>query len=342
MKLQIVPVHYLFLCYFCFLALTAQGQQRVAFDIDFFGYADNREYKSIYTEDKTIFGTILSPKFSFAIDSNNRILGGVHYNQDFGKHPENKDRLLPIVYYNFKNRHIDFALGHMPRYERLKEVPRIALADTFLYDRPNIEGMYFAFQKKTFRQALYLDWLSKQSLNQRERFLVGLSGKYMLGNFYMKDDAMLYHNALTSNDSIDQHIQDNGLAMLRVGLDWSHKTLLDSLTIEAGGVIGFDRVRTEYDLRVARGFISAIFIGYKRFFLENTCYIGDPQNLPNGDPFYRRDRYNRLDLGWVPFRKGNLEGKFTASFHFAPDQTSNQQAFTLRYLFGSTLWKKGI
>jgi len=321
--------------------LPSQAQQRVGFDIDFFGYADNREYKSIYTEDKTIFGTIISPKFLFAIDSNNRIVGGMHYNQNFGRHSENSDRLFPIAYYNYKNKNFDFALGHMPRYERLKDVPRIALADTFMYDRPNIEGMYLAFHKKTLKQALYIDWLSKQSPNQRERFLVGLTGKYALGRFYIKDDALLYHNALSSNDTIDQHIQDNGMAMLRVGVDLSHKTFLDSLSIEAGGVIGFDRVRTEYDLRTTRGFISSIFLAYRKFFVENTLYLGDPQNLPNGDSFYHRDRYNRLDLGWVPFRKGNLEGKFTASFHFAPDQTSNQQAFILRYRFGSTLWQKG-
>lgn len=340
MKLQRSRILYLFLSYCLFFSLSTQAQQRIGLDIDFFGYADNREYKSIYTEDKTIFGTIISPKLFFAIDSNNRIVGGLHYNQDFGRHPENKDRVLPIAYYNYKNKNFDFALGHMPRYERLKDVPRIALADTFMYDRPNIEGMYLAFQKNGLKQALYIDWLSKQSFSQRERFLVGLTGKYHFGDFYIKDDALLYHNALTSNDSIDEHIQDNGMAMLRLGVDLSKKTFLDSLTIEAGAVIGFDRVRTEYELRTARGFISTLFVGYKRFFLENTFYRGDPQNLPNGDSFYHRDQYNRLDVGWVPFRKGNLEGKFTASFHFAPDQSSNQQAFTLRYRFGTALSRK--
>ncbi len=334
-------VYYLFLG-FCLLAHTSQAQQRIGLEIDFFGYADNREYKSIYTEDKTIFGTILSPKLFFAIDSNNRIIGGMHYNQDFGKHPENKDRLLPIAYYSFKNKNVDFALGHMPRYEKLKDVHRIVLADTFMYDRPNIEGMYFAYHNKGLKQALYIDWLSKQSFSQRERFLVGLNGHYRFGSFYLKDDALLYHNALTSNDSIEEHIQDNGMVMLRLGVDLSRKTVLDSLTLEAGAVVGFDRVRSEYELQTARGFIANLFLGYKRFFLKNTLYLGDPQRLPNGDAFYHRDRYNRLDLGWVPFRKGNLEGKFTASFHFAPDQLSNQQAFTLRYRFGTSLSKKGL
>jgi len=321
---------------YCSVASVSNAQQ-IGLEVDFFGYADNREYKSIYTEDKTFFGAILSPKLYFALDSNHRVYGGLHYNQDFGMHSENKERVSPIAYYNFKNKNIDFALGLMPRHERLADVPRMVLADTFMYDRPNVEGMYFSFHNQHIKQAIYIDWLSKQSPQHRERFVVGLSGKYTFGNFYLADDVLLYHNALTSNAEIEDHIQDNGIVLLRAGADWSRKTFLDSLTIDAGMAIGFDRVRTEYDLRVARGFISNIYLGYKQFFLGNTLYLGDAQNLPNGDSFYQRETYNRLDLGWTPFRKGNLEGKFTASFHFAPDQVSNQQAFTLRYRFGKSL-----
>src|SRR5690606_3378776 len=321
---------------YCSVASVSNAQQ-IGLEVDFFGYADNREYKSIYTEDKTFFGAILSPKLYFALDSIPRVYGGLHYKQDFGMHSENKERVSPIAYYNFKNKNIDFALGLMPRHERLADVPRMVLADTFMYDRPNIEGMYFSFHNQHIKQAIYIDWLSKQSPQHRERFVVGLSGKYTFGNFYLADDVLLYHNALTSNAEIEDHIQDNGIVLLRAGADWSRKTFLDSLTIDAGMAIGFDRVRTEYDLRVARGFISNIYLGYKQFFLGNTLYLGDAQNLPNGDSFYHRDTYNRLDLGWTPFRKGNLEGKFTASFHFAPDQVSNQQVFTLRYRFGKSL-----
>ncbi|WP_245893660.1 hypothetical protein [Sphingobacterium gobiense] len=326
-----------FLTFLCCKSASISNAQEIGLEVDFFGYADNREYKSIYTEDKTFFGVILSPKLYFELDSNHRVYGGLHYNQDFGMHSENKERVSPIAYYNFKNKNIDFALGLMPRHERLADVPRMILADTFMYDRPNMEGMYFAFQNQHIKQAIYIDWLSKQSPQHRERFIVGLSGKYTFGNFYVADDALLYHNALTSNDEIEEHIQDNGIVLLRVGADLSHKTFLDSLTIDAGAAVGFDRVRTEYDLRVAKGFISNVHLGYKQFFLSNTVYLGDPQHLPNGDSFYHRDTYNRLDLGWTPFRKRNLEGKFTASFHFAPDQVSNQQAFTLRYRFGKIL-----
>ena len=322
------------LTFFCSSITLLSRAQHAGLEVDFFGYADNREYKSLYTKDKTFFGSILTPQLYFALDSNHRIYGGLHYNQDFGRHSENRERLSPIAYYNFNNKNIDFALGLFPRHKRLADIPRMVLADTLLYDRPNMEGMYFSFQNKNIKQAIYIDWMSQQSYRHRERFVVGLSGKYTFGKFYMADDALLYHNALTSNPEIEEHIQDNGIVIVRAGVDLSHTTFLDTLTADAGVAFGFDRVRTEYDLRTARGFIANVHLGYRSFFLHNTLYLGEAQNLPNGDSFYHRDTYNRLDLGWTPFKKGNVDGKVTASFHFAPDQVSNQQAFTLRYRFG--------
>ncbi|MGO1243664.1 MAG: hypothetical protein ACTJHT_02250 [Sphingobacterium sp.] len=314
--------------------------QRIGLEIDLFGYADNREFKSTYTEDKTYFGTILTPQLYFAIDNTSRIYGGIQYKQDFGKHAQNGSDVSPVAYYNYKDKNFDFALGHMPRHDRLRNVPLMVLSDTLLYERPNLEGMYFSYRNENIQQTLYIDWLSKQSNDYRERFIVGLSGKYKFGRFYIADDALLYHNALSSNDSIEEHIQDNGIVLLRAGVDLSAMTFLDSLTIDAGFALGFDRVRTEYELRTSSGFLSNIHLGYKRFFIKNTFYLGDPQNLPMGDSFYHRDRYDRLELGWMPLKKGALEGKFTAAFHFDSQQVSNQQSFTLRYRFGSTLWRQ--
>ncbi len=329
-----------FVSVLCMLICNLTKAQQIGLEVDLFGYADNREFKSRYTEDKTYFGTILAPQLYFALDSNNRIFGGIQYKQDFGKHAQNGFSVSPIAYYNYKDKRFDFALGHMPRYDRLKNIPLMVLSDTLLYERPNLEGMYFSYRNNKMQQAVFIDWLSKQSHDYRERFIVGLSGKYTFGRFYIADDALLYHNALTSNDSIEEHIQDNGIALVRAGIDISHLTFLDSLTIDAGIAIGFDRIRSEYELKASKGFISNIHLAYKRFYLKNTLYLGDVQNLPMGDSFYHRNRYDRLDIGWMPFKKGPIEGKFTASFHFDSEQISNQQSFTLRYKFGSTLWNK--
>lgn len=325
---------------FILLGSSSLKAQEVGFKLDFFGYADNREFGAIYTQPKTIFGTIISPQLYFKLDGGHAVYGGVHYNQDFGKHPENKQRLNPIAYYNYTSTTIDFAVGFIPRYERLKDMPRVVLADTFMYDRPNIEGMYFQYSKGGFKQRVFIDWLSKQGYSHREQFVAGISGIYRAGLFYIDHAGLLYHNALTSNDAIDEHIQDNAVITAKFGLDLSYKTLFDSLTVDAGAVIGFDRVRTEYEMRTAKGFISTQHMGYKKFAVTNTIYIGEAQNLPNGDSFYHRDKYDRLDLIWTPFKTQAIEGKLVASFHFSKGQIDNQQAFTLRYNFGQPLWQK--
>lgn len=319
------------------LISTFTFAQKIGIDLDFFGYADNREYGAKYTIPKTFFGATVSPKLYFQLEDSHRIYAGAHFNQEFGTHSENKIRINPIAYYNYKTEKIDFALGFIPRYERMKDIPRMVLADTLMYDRPNVEGMYFNYTGNNFKQAVYIDWLSKQSHDKREQFIAGITGKYDIGRMYIRNDGLLYHNALTSNDSIEEHIQDNAVIMLRLGVDLSDKTVLDSLTIDAGAAMGFDRVRSVYDMQKSAGFISTIHLGYRRFFLENNLYLGQAMNLPNGDPFYHRDRYNRLNLGWVPFKSPKIEGKFTASFHFSPGQVDNQQMFTLRYNFGREL-----
>lgn len=318
------------------LSKTAIAQELGA-KVEFFGYADNREFGAAYTVPKTIFGTTLSPQLYLKIDSNHFLYGGIHYNQDFGFHLEDKGKINPVTYYNYQSENIDFALGFLPRHERLQHVPRIVLADTFYYDRPNLEGMYFEYKNQNIRQSVYIDWLSKQSPIHREQFIAGISGWYTLGSLYVAHDGILYHNALTSNDDIEEHIQDNAVYTARLGWDLTDRTNLDSLAMEAGAAFGFDRLRTIYEMRQTSGFLSTIHVQYKQFFVNNTLYLGEGHNLPNADSFYHHGKYNRLDLGWIPFRSTHIEGKFTASFHFTPGQVDNQQTFTLRYKFGSVL-----
>lgn len=326
---------YLFLLILSFLTAFQKAQgQKIGLKIDFLGYADNREYKAPYSIPKTFFGATLSPNLYFQLDSNHRIYGGLHFNQEFGINKENKNRINPIAYYNYQTSKIDFAIGFIPRYERTKDIHRMVLADTFQYDRPNLEGMYFQYKNKGFRQAVFIDWTNKQGFQNREQFIAGISGKYQKGIVYLQNEGLLYHNALSANDSLDEHIQDNAIVMLRLGVDLSEKTFLDSLTIDAGATYGFDRVRSVYEMQKSPGFISNIYLGYKRFFLANTLYLGKAVNLPNGDPFYHRAQYDRIDIGWIPFKTERIDGKFTASFHASKGYFDNQQSFTLRYRFG--------
>lgn len=313
--------------------------QEIGIKVDYFGIVDNREYKAPYTTAKTILGSTISPQFYLLLEDKHKLIGGIHYSQDFGKNRDDKSRVNAIAYYNYNSENVDFAIGLIPRYDKIKDIHRLVLADTFMYYKPNIEGMYFKYRKEKLYQSIFIDWLSQQSKKNREQFVIGISGLYKFGNFYLKNDGLLYHNALTSTSDENQHVQDNAVLVLNIGLDLSNKTFLDSLTFDAGLAAGFDRLRTEYE-ETNTGFISNVHLAYKKVFINNTIYLGGPLNLPNGDPFYRRGKYDRLDLGWIPFKTKRIESKLIATFHFREGGIDNQQTFSLRYKFDQSLWHK--
>lgn len=319
----------------CTFQLAAQ-KKSIRFNASFWGYADNREYKAPNTLDRTIIGTRISPTLQLQMDENHHLYGGIHYQKDFGSRTEQK--VNPIVYYNYSSPKINFYIGHIPRLKVLPDVHASALADTFLYDRPNLEGLMFHYTNQQSEQKIFIDWTSKQTEEHREQFLVGWLGKTKVKNFYFTNDALLWHNALVKNSDENQHVQDNAMFMARAGYDFSRNILFDSLSVDAGILMGMDRVRSEYDFRFTKGFISELYMGYKAFSLKNTLYLGEGHNLPNADKYYTYDKYDRLDLGWSPFKSKAVEAQLILSFHFVPNYTSSQQTFTLKYNFGQKIW----
>ncbi|KAF5272474.1 hypothetical protein FQR65_LT17396 [Abscondita terminalis] len=178
--------------------ITVLLTDNVGYQIDFLGYADNREFKAPYTQSKTIFGTRISPELYFKLSDNHTVHGGIHVAQEFGE----REHKNPI---------------------------------------PNIEGMMLAYRNDHFQQRLFIDWTSKQSDKYRESFLVGMNGKVTVGDFYFSDDLILWHNALSANSNSDEHIQDNGIGIFKLGSNLTNKTPLDSLIIDAGIMMGIDR-----------------------------------------------------------------------------------------------------
>lgn len=329
----------IFIILICFLFPTISNAQEIGLNVDFLGYADNREFKNSQTPPKTYFGSILSPQFNFQISEKHQLIAGFHYQNNFGKNNDNNNNVTPIMYYNYSSSRLNFAIGSMPRAEKLKNISRFILADTMYYDRPNLEGMHLEYTAQNYKQHLYIDWLNKQGLNYREQFLVGTRGRWNIQRFFIENEAVMFHNSLSSNDDEDEHIQDNMTASIRIGVDLTKVTFLATLRTSAGVIANYDRVRTKYE-HINYGFIHQLELAYKHFFIKNSMYLGDGVYSPHADPFYQSKKYNRLDLGWKPFKKGNIEGVFTASFHFTDQATSNQQSFLLRYNFDQRLFAK--
>lgn len=313
-----------------------QEEKSIHFETDFWGYADNREYKTPNTVDQTIIGARISPAFHFSLDEHHHLYGGIHYQKDFGS--RNQDLVHPIAYYNYKSDKIDFYIGHTPRLVLLEDLHYAALSSTFLYDRPNVEGLLFHYHGKRLNQKLFIDWTSKQSEEDREQFIVGWTGKSQFGSFFLHNDAVLWHNALRKNSDPDEHIRDNAMVMIRPGYDFSSLTGLDVFNLDAGILVGIDRIRSEYDFRFTKGFISNLEMKWKSYLLKNTLYMGEGNALPLADPYYYSKTYNRTDLGWIPFKNQAVEAQLLLSFHAAPGHFDNQQFFKLKYHFGQKLF----
>ena len=56
-----------------------------------------------------------------------------------------------------------------------------------------------------------------------------------------------------------------------------------------------------------------------------------------GDPFYRLDRYGRLDLLILPFRGGPVDLKIDVGLHFAEGQVDYSQQLWLSFDLGGRI-----
>ena len=331
----------LLLLLFAVVQMTATVRaQDIGWQVGFHGFADNREYAHSGRYSQSILGVRIAPEIYFSLDSSHFLHAGVNYLHEFGSNPSSRrNRVLPTIYYNYKRKGHDFYIGMFPREGLLSGYHRAILNDTLTYYRPNIEGLLWRYTGKAFHQQVWIDWTSRQTETQREQFLAGSSGRVNIGKAYVAHQITLWHNAGTQSDEEQLPIRDNAAALVKVGIVPTPKSFPDSLNISVGGIIALDRLRGVYDWRTPKGLLVDLYAGYRKFFVANSFYAGEPLPIVYGDRFYSARRYNRLDIGWKPLQYKGLEGRFTLSFHFTPGAVDNQQQFSLHYRIGRLFTK---
>jgi len=319
--------------------ITSTAALAQTLDVDFngLGFLDNREYKDFVARSRTYSGTRTALDFGLNIDSVNHFVVGTNGIHEFGAVPYFL-KVNPVAYYKFQNKNFQFYAGEFPREGLLDNYPRALLNDTLQYYRPNVEGLLLKFQNEHFMETGWIDWVSRQTDTAREQFLFGFEGKYkpsVSGPFYIVHYFLLEHNAGAAILLPDDHIQDNGGAQVRLGLDFSHRQhLLDSLSIEAGAMISLERTRGVDGLQTPAGFVSSLYGGYGRFAIFDEFYIGQGSHINYGDAFYEKHFYNRTDFIITPFSANGLKGQFIFTVHKTPGFTSNQEAFKVTYELG--------
>jgi hypothetical protein len=247
-------------------------------------------------------------------------------------------KVNPVAYYKFTNSRWLFNAGEFPRTGLLDNYPRALLNDTLMYYRPNVEGLLLRYQTPHFMEMGWIDWVSRQTDTAREQFLFGLQGKYrpsLSGPFYIVHYFLLEHNAGAAVLLANDHIQDNGGAQLRLGLDLTkNQKFLDSLSFEAGGMVSLERTRGVDGLQTPAGFVFSGYASYWRIAIFEEFYIGKGSHINFGDAFYEKHFYNRIDFILTPFSAKGLKGQFVFTMHKTPGFTSNQEAFRVTYDLG--------
>lgn len=336
---------YLFIFLITATVSTTMAQQ--SFDVNFNGMAflDNREYKAFIPRSRTYSGTRTALDFGLNLDSLHHFMAGVNAMHEFGGVPF-FNKVDPIAYYKYGNLNTNwnFYAGAFPREGLLSDYPRALLNDTLRYYRPNVEGLMARFQNQHFTETAWIDWVSRQTMTQREQFLFGLFGKYKpqpYGPFFVSHYFLLMHDAGAEVLLPTDHITDNGGAEIRLGMDFSHKTVFDSLTVEAGGLMSMERSRGVDGFRTPKGFVFKAFLSYHKFSLYEEFYHGQGSNIIYGDSYYSKPTYNRVDLIYTPFLTDRIKGQFVFSFHFSPGNLNdNQQVFRVSYDLGRKVLKR--
>jgi hypothetical protein len=73
------------------------------------------------------------------------------------------------MYYQYSDPKKEMIFGAFPRRDKI-DFPLVMLTDTLLYYRPNIEGMFGAVRWDWGYQNVFVDWISRQT-NENRKFL---------------------------------------------------------------------------------------------------------------------------------------------------------------------------
>jgi len=325
---------FIFICAL-FAVTNALRAQQLEYQVRFQGIGDNREFTHKYNHPQTILGERTGVELGTTIDSLHRFRFGISHLFEFGAEADAVKPKL-TAYYRYSDEKNSFCFGAFPRIE-LIDFPLAMLTDTFLYYRPNIEGLYGKHNWSWGHQLGFVDWTSRQTMTQRETFMAGLSGEIRLNKFFVQNYVLLFHHAVSAAKNPDEHITDNMGYTLYLGYNFEELTGLTKAFLKAGVMGSAIRERgVDDDYITGTSFTGQLYGEGKRFALRSTFSFGDGHHFMNGDRYYAQESYVRTDVIWKFLQYKNIQGHFNLSFHLVDGSTlDQQQQLSLIYTFGN-------
>ena len=323
----------------------AFGQQKGQsfYDLDIFGFFDNREVQSPYQFSGTYFGTRLSTDWGLRWGNHSAAAGG-YVIKDFGQRGISASDWT--LYYRYAGSRFAGAFGSFPRSLLARELPDVFVDEALRYYTPNLGGALIQYRSRGGFVELYCDWLSRQSYTEREIFEIVTDGEW-----HTSPAVSLGYNARLTHFSVRKGVTPDKVydkLMLNPFVTFRHGWGGSSFALTAGLMASFNRDRTDKVWKSPIGFLGdatlhvPLFRGEAAIELRDRVYAGQPLMsdydlygtlLHRGDPYYRSTFYNRADLTAILLRRSHVDCRVTASFHFTEGVMDNSQQIHVRLLF---------
>lgn len=341
---------YIFAMLLLAASLVAQknSAQSLLYDVDFLMDFDNREANHPYEQAGTLFGVRLTPTigvgFCDSIAGDHRLMAGVSYVQPLGGNWRDA-RVLPTVYYQYamwSGFRLNF--GFVPYSEMFTQLPDYLRSDSMAFVYPNIQGTLLQYRSRWGEVEALCDWRGLMSDTVREAFRLVGGGRFRYQWFYAGGYAQLNHLSHSEHVlGVCDDIVVNPLA----GFNLSSLTPLDSLAIQAGYLMSWQRDRRGGVNTVSHGAHLDMALRWRFIGLRNELYVG--QNamslyptygtlLNQGDPRYQSKLYNRTDLYLYLIRLPFVTAYASWNLLYLQGYgLSNQQQIVCRFNLGETL-----
>lgn len=332
-------------------AASSLTAQEVVWSVDANVLLNNREGGDGYTPDQTFMFTRLAPEVGLSMNDGEHLLkGGIVWYQPMIDDMSGY-KVLPTLYYRYNRPdgwHV--TAGLMPRSLMVERSPRYMWSDSLNYVQPNMRGVMAQLIKPAGYAELAVDWRQMQTERQREAFTAMLNTDWRLKGPLRLEGHMQYnHLAMSSIHNSDHHVNDDLLINPMLALDLSHRCVIDSLRLAAGGILAMERDRGDMHWHDRAGFIATATARWNWLQLDETFYTGEDLmplfpilgvQLNLGDPYYRHRAYSRTDLIFhiVSNRFVDLSGSLV--LHASSERTGFWQQMTCRFYIDNRLWKR--
>jgi len=325
--------------------------QEVEWSIDASTVINNREGgNDDFTPDQTFMFTRLAPELGISmLEGEHQLKAGVVWYQ-----PMIDDlsgyKVLPTLYYRYNNDNgWHLTAGLMPRSLMVQRSPRYLWSDSLNYVQPNLRGIMAQLIKQAGFVEAAVDWRQMQTLHQREAFTVMVNTDWQIAAPIRVGGHLQYsHLAKSISHAPGEYVNDDLLFNPMAGLDFSQRTALDSLRVNAGAIITMQRNRGDERWRNQAGFIATATARWHWLQLDETFYAGQRlfplyplygSMLNLGDPYFNNKVYSRTDLTAHVVNNRFVDLNLSVMLHATDKTSAFWQQLTCRFYIDNHLWK---